>query len=269
MKYYVEFRFSANSLIKFLVWLTDCSYFVTLAPQAEIIMFLKVNSNFELWSLWIESECRKAKLKYKLEEEVQIADCERDIILTNIDETIAIQLLSEFKDKRKSTKTLLEAVKVKHLQLSRPVDIQEAFSNVKLRQPSDSFSVATELKRLATYVDGNNEFLVQQFLNSVVDFEYKLLVQQLISSKERVPSIDELADFLSKMPAKPQPVVGSTPSTSMAVRSISKGNSQIWAARRCYNCQQLGHGAKWCKEPKKFCQLCRKYGHNDCNQKNA
>lgn len=215
-------------------------------------MLLTLNCDFELWTLCVEAETRKQKLKIKAGADSEaVVNLERDILLSSIDERIALHLVNDFKDKRKSFKTLLEAVKVKHFQLSRPADLHEAFRKVKLSEPKDSFPVARELKRLAVYVNGDNEFLVQHFIESIEDYDFKLLIQQKVTSSERRVSIDELADFLSQMPPKPR-----TTCSAVGAKTPS-----IWDSRVCYNCGKMGHGVRFCREVKKRCANCKKWGH--------
>lgn len=139
-------------------------------------------------------------LKHKLDE--TSADFDRtmkDVILNNIEMNLATHLISVFKDNRKTWKTVADAVRDKHNQLSRPANIQEAFSAVKLNVPSDAFLVARELRRLAAYVNGDREFLVQHFINAITDYDFKLLIQQRVTDTKGV-DIDDLANFLSQMP---------------------------------------------------------------------
>lgn len=228
-------------------------------------MLLTTLVDFDLWMLWLESEGRRLVLKYKFDEvEPEFDAAMKDAIFNNIDTTIASHLISSFQDKRKTWRTVLDAVKVKHQQLSRPPDIQAAFAAVRLYTPADSFGVARELKRLAKYVNGDSEFLVQHFVNAITDYDFKLLIQQRVSSSVK-SDIDDLADFLSQMPPKPM---------SYAAASINTNgksfNSNVWRTRECYNCGKVGHGARFCRATKNKCTFCDKLGHLEkfCNQKN-
>lgn len=233
-----------------------------MASRAKMI--LTVNSDFELWKLWLNAECRKVQRKHKLETgSAELELVMKDVLLMNIDETISVHLVHAFKDDRKTFKTLLEAIEGKHRQLSRPADIQKAFQEVKLYSPCDSFKVAQELKRLSYYVNGGREFLIQHFIDSIQDYDFKLLIQQKITSAERDTNIDELANFLSQMPPK-------ITTSCAAAATSSRSGSDIWATRKCYNCGTTGHGARWCRAPKSKCDKCNRWGHSTqfCNQKN-
>lgn len=225
-------------------------------------MILTVNSDFELWVMWIEAEGRKGQRKYKMDcDSEEYSQMMRDIVITNVDEMITIHVVTDFKDKRKTFKTLLETVQKKHRQLSRPADLQQAIRDVHLCVPSDAFPVARELKRLAQYVNGDKEFLVHHFIESIKDYDFKLLVQQLVVTSNRQMVIDELADFLSQMPPKP---------TSTSASASVEKSSSIWEKRKCYNCGKMGHGARFCRSTKRECAKCKRQGHmvEFCFQKN-
>lgn len=199
--------------------------------------------------------------KHKLDEtSTQYDNVMKDVILNNIEMVIANHLIPSFKDNRKTWKTILTAVESKHQQLSRPADIQEAFRAVQLNVPSDSFRVAQELKRLAKYVNGDQAFLVQHFVDSISDYDFKLVIQQRVTNSS-TSDIDDLADFLSQMPPKP--------SVTTTAVTTSKGTN-VWRNRDCFNCGKRGHGYRFCRATKHLCETCQKTGHLEqyCRQKN-
>lgn len=234
-------------------------------------MILTLETDFELWSMWVDSEVRKEQRKNNLtSDSPELEVIKKDILLTHIEEKIALHLITSFKDNRRTFNTLRDAVQQKHKQLSRPVDLHVALRSIRINVPSDSFMAAREIKRLATYVNGDRAFLVQHFLDAISDYDFKLLIQQRIVSSELPAEIDDLANFLSQMPPKSSNLK-TDDNEPMDISCVVKASvGDVWKNRKCFNCGKFGHGAKFCRSPKRYCETCKKFGHTtqSCFSKN-